>query len=653
MTSILSKGRLPSLQKMITLIPAVQYKINGFILSVDLNNAVKGKKRITITHHEKAALSLFFRSENGFVYTQTLESEVWRDQVVTQNSLRKLVSSLRAKFEDKDSFKNIRGKGYQLEFEVIESSLVKKHHGVLIKPSIGILVALLMISILAIFYSFSNASGSDTLPRVTPQTVFSSDEYIVDYATHKGVMYVTTASKDSSKVYKVQNRQNVELFSANYTGAFRDIEVHSSGHTVMHVVEDAKCKMKIFKRPVEEQIDEIPCNRQNAFPSFNWIDQNKFYVTYNVELTASVRPYIYNLNNKSLEQVVFINFDSEDGQKFVDAYIKSHADGMFTIRENQLGKNSLVYFEGEKRRHIHNFRATSYSFAKTEDTLYFVGDSNELLALPLTSDILNQELSPSLLLAPQTTYISGPQFLEEDIYLTLGNKSRTEINSLNSDFNFTLENGILDFSYRDKTLSVLAESNTGYVIELLQNETVIKSVYLDSTLNLRRIANHKDEVFLAGSSGIFKLVGSDLIQVNDLETSALISSGHCMLAEADGIYSFDEKEHSFYKLAAQGERPFSSSKGCLYADNLSGFILNEKREQVSKQTMRKMLFEHQERILHWHNVGDQTHIVDVETGETIKKTNSRVLHQRLVSYEDDLLYLADSDVNTSIVKLKL
>lgn len=630
----------------------MQYKINGFILSVDLNNAVKGKKSVTITHHEKTALSLFFHSENGFVDTQTLESEVWRDQVVTQNSLRKLVSSLRAKFEDKDSFKNIRGKGYQLEFEVIEGSQVKKHRGLLFRPSVGILITLFTISILVIFYYFSNNTGSGgTLPRVTPQTVFNSDEYIVDYATHKGVMYVTTAAKNTSKLYKVKDRQNVELLSTDYTGAFRDIEIHSSGHTVMHVVEDAKCKMKIFRRPVEEQIDEIPCNRQNAFPSFNWIDRDKFYVTYNVELTASVRPYIYNLNSKSLEQVTFINFDSEDGQKFIDAYIKSHADGMITIRENQLGKNSLIYFEGQKRRYIHDFRATSYSFAKTEDTLYFVGDSNELLALPITNDILNQELSPSLLLAPQTTYISGPQFLEEDLYLTLGNKSRTEINSVNSDFKFALENGILDFSYTDKTLSVLAESNTGYVIELLQNETVIKSVYLDSTLNLRRIANYKDGVFLAGSSGIFKLVDSDLLQVSDLETSALISADHCMLAEADGIYSFDEKERSFYKLAAQGERPFSSSKGCLYADNLSGFILNEKREQVSKQTMRKMLFEHQERILHWHNVGEQTHIVDVETGETIKKTNSRVLHQRLVSYEDDLLYLTDSDVNTSIVKL--
>lgn len=631
----------------------MQYKINGFILSVDLNNAVKGKNNIAITHQEKAALSLFFRSENGFVDTHTLESEVWKDQVVTQNSLRKLISSLRAKFEDRDSFKNIRGKGYQLEFEIAENTTTKKRQGVRSKAMIGVLIALFTISIAAIINSRAVTTSIEPLPRVSPQTVFNSDEYIVDYATHDGVMYVTTAARGSSKVYMVVNRQNIELLSASYTGAFRDIEIHSSGRTVMHVVEDAKCKMKIFRRPVEEQIDEIPCNRQNAYPSFDWIDQNRFYVTYNVELTASIRPYIYDLNSRRLEQVTSIDLDSEDGQNFIDVYIRSHRDALISLRENQLGKNSLVYFEGSKRRNIHDFRATSYSFAKAKDTLYFVGDSNELLKLQLTHDVLNQDLTPSPLLAPQATYISGPQFLEGDLYLTLGNKSQTEINSISSDFSFNLENGILDFSYAGKILSVLAESNTGYVIEQLQNETVIKSVYFDSTLNLRRIAYYAGDIFVAGSSGIFKLVGSTLHRVSDLKTSALISNGQCMLVEADGIYSFDKEKQNFNKVAAQGERPFSSSKGCLYADKLSGFIMNEKREKVLKQAMRKMLFEHQGRIVHWHSVGDQTHVVDVETGETIKKTKSRVLRKRLISYEDDLLYLAASDVDTSIVRLKL
>lgn len=598
-------------------------------------------------------LKLFFSSENGFVDTKTLESEVWKDQIVTQNSLRKLVSSMRAKFEDKGCFKNVRGRGYELVFDVIENAQEDNAKGTPYKILISVLITLFTISIIAIFNGFSNSSQHEQPPRVSPQTVFESNEYIVDYATHDGVMYVTTASKNSSKLYKVENRQNIELLSAEYSGAFRDIEIHnSSGRTVLHVVEDAKCKMKIFSRPVETQIDEIPCNRQNAFPSFEWIDKNRFYVTYNVELAASIRPYIYDLKSRQLEKVTSTNFDAENGQKFIDTYIKSHEDGLISLRENNLKKNSLIYFQGQNRRTIHNFRATSYSFAKGKDSIYFVGNKNELLGLQLTDDVLNQNLQIFPLLAPQAVYISGPQFLENDLYFTLGNKSRTEINSVSSDFTFNLENGVIDFSYTDKTLSILGESNTGYVVEQLSNGTVTKSIYFDSTLNLRRIAYHAGDIFLAGSSGIFKLTNSTLQPVSDMKTSALISNGQCMIAEADGIYSFDDGKQTFNKLAAQGDRPFPSNRGCLFADNISGFIMNEKREIVAKQTMKKNLIEYQGRIAHWHNVGEQTHVTDVDSGEVIAKTNTRVLRKRLVSFENDLLYLAASEVNTSIVRLK-
>ncbi len=63
--------------------------------------------------------------------------------------------------------------------------------------------------------------------------------------------------------------------------------------------------------------------------------------------------------------------------------------------------------------------------------------------------------------------------------------------------------------------------------------------------------------------------------------------------------------------------------------------------------------EHQDKIVHWHGVKDKTHIVDIETDELIAKTKGRTLFNKVVSYEDDILYLGQADVNTSIVKLNL
>ncbi|MGK0235257.1 MAG: DNA-binding winged helix-turn-helix (wHTH) protein, partial [Psychroserpens sp.] len=101
----------------------MKYKINGFILSVDLNTAVRDEENISLTRQEQDALRLFFASDDGFVDTKVLESKVWEERVVTKNSLRKLISDLRLKFNDKESFKNIRGKGYQLTFESVENSI--------------------------------------------------------------------------------------------------------------------------------------------------------------------------------------------------------------------------------------------------------------------------------------------------------------------------------------------------------------------------------------------------------------------------------------------------------------------------------------------------------------------------------------------------
>jgi hypothetical protein len=161
-------------------------------------------------------------------------------------------------------------------------------------------------------------------------------------------------------------------------------------------------------------------------------------------------------------------------------------------------------------------------------------------------------------------------------------------------------------------------------------------------------------LYLAGASGIYKLVDKIPSLISELKIIELVSNGKCMIVEAEnGIFKFETDNSAFKKIAAQGERPFASISGCLYVDKLSDTIVNEKREKVAKPRMYKLLFEHQGKIAHWHSVKDKTHIVDLETGEIIAKTKNRALYKRVVSYEDDILYLGQADVNTSIVKVKL
>lgn len=629
------------------------YRINGFLLAEKLDCAVRGEDSVSLSHQEQDALKLFLASEDGFVDTQKLEAEVWGERVVTDNSLRKLISSLRLKFDDKDSFKNVRGKGYQLTFEVVERPSVENTYHRFPKFSFIVLVAACIIILLALFRSLFSIDKIKPLPKFTTQNVFESSDYILDYAIFDNALYVTARDSNTSKLYKTLNRQNTVLMSANYSGAYRGIEIHKSGRTVLHVIEDGKCKIKVFERPVEELIDEIPCNRQNAFPSFDWIDESKFYITFNVNPSSSIKPYIYDLETKLLEEVKKINFDSENGKKFIDSFIKAHGKGMFSLRQNNLDQMSLIYFEGDKRRTLYQYRAKPYSIAVSETNLYIVGNNNELLNINLTDDIYSQNLDFSLLLAPQTTKIDDPKILQDELYFSLGNTSKEVIYSTSGNFTYSLENGIRDFTYTDKVLSVLALTNSGYVIEQLKSGTVVNSVYLDTKLSFRHIAFHQGELYLAGASGIYKLVGDQPILISELQTSELVSNGQCMIAHGENsIFMFLKQDGSFQKIAAQSERPFPSVRGCLFVDNLSGNIVNEKGEKIAEPTMNKLLFEHQGRITHWHSVGDKTHIVDIQTGAIIAKTDSRVLHKKVVSYEDDILYLSQADIHTSIVKVR-
>lgn len=132
-----------------------------------------------------------------------------------------------------------------------------------------------------------------------------------------------------------------------------------------------------------------------------------------------------------------------------------------------------------------------------------------------------------------------------------------------------------------------------------------------------------------------------------------MSDGNCMIAEGEGIHLLDKRTHTFIKIVEQGERAFQSEQGCLFVDTLTGNIVNENREIISKQTKRRLLIEHKGILAHRYNVKEQTHIVDINTGKVIEKTKSRARFTKLISYEDDILYLGEADVNTSILRLKL
>lgn len=620
----------------------------------DLSYATKNGCKIVFSFHEQIALRAFFNSENGFVSTQTLEAEVWEQRVVTHNSVRRLISDLRKKFSAKDNFKNLRGRGYQLDFE----SLDIKHAQKTYIPRKQILFALfsLVICSLCVFliYEYSHLDSSTISQALTKQTVFSSDEYIVDYDKFGETYFVTTRDKSTSSIFKTRNRQKTLIRHENYPGAFRGLEISHGGKTVLHVVEGGKCKINIYERPIENLIDVIPCNRQNAFPSFDWIDENKFWITFNLNKSDSIKPFIYDLQTRRLETQEDVIGLPANSPFYIDGFIKAYRQGLFSLREDHLKQTKLIYLKDGQQRTIFEYAATPYSIALSDDSLFYTGNHNELFQLRLENNVLEQSIEPSLLIASQAVKIADPLFFDGNLHLTLGNASKEFITSHSQKYEFHLEDGVRDFTFTDDTLSIIGLTHFGYVIEQRKGGDVSKLQYIETEKSLRHLAFFENDIYLAGASGVWKLKGEELYEVSDLDVIDITSNGNCMILEASsGIYSFAKSLGTFNKIASQGERIFSAQQGCMYVDKVSNTIRNEKREFVATPTMKKRIFEYKGKLHHWYSEGEVTHIVDLSTNLKVATLRSRALLKRVIGYKGDILYATQSGVNSSIIKLGL
>ncbi|MEM7420486.1 MAG: winged helix-turn-helix domain-containing protein, partial [Pseudomonadota bacterium] len=196
------------------------HRINGFSLSTDLRSANKKDKTIYFTHQEQLALRLFLDSEDGFVDRQILESTIWEKQIVTQNSLRKLMSELRSKLESKECIQNIRGKGYKLDFESFATSKTPASIWKNSKQSkyAYFIVFVLLLTSLTLITHFAFSTKQTVIPKVSTQSIFESDAQIIDYALFDGRMYVTTA-------YFGESERSFRFYPITFSSSFSSLPV--------------------------------------------------------------------------------------------------------------------------------------------------------------------------------------------------------------------------------------------------------------------------------------------------------------------------------------------------------------------------------------------------------------------------------------------
>lgn len=68
----------------------------------------------------------------------------------------------------------------------------------------------------------------------------------MDYVIYGDLMFVIIMSKNFFKIYEVKNRLNKVIKFEDFYVVFRGIEIYSSGKIILYVIENLKCKIKIY-----------------------------------------------------------------------------------------------------------------------------------------------------------------------------------------------------------------------------------------------------------------------------------------------------------------------------------------------------------------------------------------------------------------------
>ena len=102
----------------------MQVLLNNIIIDTDQNKIGKSESAVIIESQSMAVLSYLIANADKLVTKDMLQAEIWRNKVVTDNSMHRVIAILRKALRDQgdnDQFiKTIHGKGYVLVAEVSE-----------------------------------------------------------------------------------------------------------------------------------------------------------------------------------------------------------------------------------------------------------------------------------------------------------------------------------------------------------------------------------------------------------------------------------------------------------------------------------------------------------------------------------------------------
>lgn len=627
-------------------------KINGFQLATDYSSAYKSNIAIDFTAQEQRALRTFLddassnTSNSKIIPSAQLNKAIWGNKVVTEHSLRKLLSELRKKFDDKNAIVNVRGEGYRLCF----TSENRKQIHIINNKKVFIFVCCIFVLAALTFSLVNHHADTDHSRHLNTQRLFDVDMYIEDFSVFENTLYASLSDENVSKVVKIQNGIEEILFSPSYY-SFRNFSIHSSGRTVIHTLQNEKCVIRVFNSPFTEELEPLPCLRSNSFIGFDWISKDKLLLSYNFKNSENVIPYIYDVQTKTISPLEDIDFNTTKEFKTWDYFLKKTAKGTLSLRADEFHTVQLVYFEGNHYKELFTFKGKPTSIGVMGYSVYLINAKNQLVKLEYENGFLEKETSYSVLSSSNLTPIKDLKIINNDLYFLDTNKGSFQLDSTNDSFNRVSASEIIDFVAHQNLLITLGSENDGFSIETYNGSLLIDKKYIETNYNLTQIGVIDGNLLVGGTNGLFHFDGNSLKQISEQEIGEIASGKNCAAFETfDGIFSIN----SSFKTKAinvNGRSLFPYNQDCLYVDKVDGFIKSLDGKAIIHSKGKKRLLSYKGEITYWANVRAETLINNLKNDEVLGRIKKRVRNKRLVSLNDELYYLRAPELHSTLYKI--
>lgn len=640
--------------------------INGYQLSPECNVAIKGEERIEFTGQEVKALTIMLsKHEDESAKLKTVSAKeltdfVWGGRVVTDHSLRKLMSELRKKLGSKDVIKNIRGEGYQLIVEYKESAekeeLEQVKGELKNRNNFGYsIVALAVIALVVhIFFLFvSNESESTINYDIRAELQLESNNNIADYDAYRDEIYTTLYDDAHSRVVKYTNGVPHDIFQLEKYFAYRTFDIHQSGKTALQEVVGDQCRIRIFSKPFEDELDSLICQGSVSFAGMEWLNKDKLLITLDSENDIDQKPYIYNLSENEFSELHNADVTNLQKGKVWDYFVKHSPKGIFTLRVNEFHEVKLMYFEGDNRRSIYTFKYKPYSFALIERDIYLVNLANEIVKIGFDGEYIDGDIKMETITSNNLSKISYIQESNGGLYYLVGKGVELKLSAYQGSFERSLEKGVVDVNYVNGTLSLLGLADGGYVYEVYESGELQKRAYIYTDNALTHITIWNGLVVVGGSSGIFEFSEGVLNKLDTSKIGEIVSGEDCLIYETDkGVFSLDEK-NNVHQVSSVGRDILLHNNTCHYVDDIDGYMKDVQGNSIAKINGHKRLISHQGKLSYWENVNYGAEVRDIDSDQLIAKLPKLVRNMRLVSSGEDFLYLDVSQQHTSLYKANI